>query len=282
MKRFVFGAVVCAALSTTAFAYTITGSRTMYALNVALTAKYRTEHPAVAFTVSDAGTGAGIEKLIDGSTDVAAVTRRLRPNEVEAMRKHAHSDGVFVPVAREGISIYLHPQNHVEGLTVEQISAIFSGRITNWKELGGADLPIHLYAFDNTTGRYWYLAEEVMKKEKFAAGVVYTAPKPAGAKNDAEGLAMKEAQMLKWISSDPAAIGFGDLKKIRVVKLAKIYNGGEAFWPTPDAIASGKYPLQRTLGYLFRSAPQGELRSFVEWAAKEEETIRQYGFVPAK
>jgi phosphate transport system substrate-binding protein len=260
--------------------YTITGSRTMYDLNHALADKYHQAHPDVAFTVDDAGTGKGIESAIAGTADVAAITRRLRPEELQSLHQQISGDGFVQPLARQGIAIYVNQKNSVFELTAQEIAAIFSGNITNWKMVGGPDLPIHLYSFDNTTGRYWYLSEEVMQKKPLPANVRYT---DAGSgKTDAASVKAKEEQMQSWIAVDPAGIGYGDLKRINKVKLVAIINQGRAYLPTAANLQAGLYPLVRTLAFFFRRSPSGDLLAFSRWAAEQKQLIEAHGFAPLK
>ncbi len=259
----------------------VVGSRTMFVLNNALASRFHQVRPATTFQVSDAGTGKGIEALIAGSTDIAAVTRPLRPEEKKKFVARYHRDPVSYSVAIEGIAVYVHPRNRVDALSVDQLARVLSGEIANWKLLGGADLPIHVYSFDNTTGRYWYVVENLLGKRKFAAGTRYTAA-PSGV-SDAANLAAQQSQMLQLVSADPGAIGYGDLKRERVVKIARISSGGgRAYYPAPDEVQSGAYPLSRTLMYMFRNEPKGELAEFVRWCQAQEALIREANFVPVR
>lgn len=260
--------------------YSLIGSRTMFDLNRALADRYHAAHPDVAINVSDAGTGKGIDAAIAGKADIAAVTRRLRPEELEMLRRQVGGDGAMVPLAREGIAIYVNQRNPVSELTPQEIAAIFSGKITNWSAVGGPNLPIHVYSFDNSTGRYWYLNEEVMQKAPLVATARYT--DAGGGRLDAGTVKLKEEQMQGWVAADPAAIGYGDLKRIGKVKLVAVMNGGRAYLPTPANLQAGVYPLVRTLAYFFRRPPGGDLAAFSRWAASQRELIELHGFAPLK
>jgi len=246
----------------------------MYAMNVALAKRFEQLHPGVKLRISGDGTAKGFEAVVHRTADAAAMTRGLRPEEKKELRAAMRSDGEFLPIALEGVSIYVHPRNAVGDLKPEQVFAIFSGRVTNWKEVGGSDAPIHVYSFDNTTGRYWYLFDDLMGRTPFVKDARYTDDRPDLA--SPEGLARKEQQMLDWVAGDPDAIGFGDLKKVRIVKIAKI--GG--YWPTPDDIRSHRYPFARHLGFVVGAKPAGALAEFLQWAPKQDDIIRDAGFVP--
>jgi phosphate transport system substrate-binding protein len=267
--------------SAVAAEFTIIGSRTMHALNKELADRFRQTHSGTPFRVSDAGTGKGIDALIAGKADVAAVTRPLRPEEKKEFSvRHRHEPFVF-PIAVEGIVVYVHPRNRVDSLSVDQLARVFSGEITNWKELGGADLPIHVYSFDKSTGRYWYVLESILGKRTFVAGTRYTGS--SDAVSSAAALAAQQEQMLQLISADPAGIGYGDFTRARVVKFARIStNGGRGYLPAPDELQRGTYPLSRTLMYVLRSEPEGTLAEFVRWSREQEDLIRGAGFVPVR
>jgi phosphate transport system substrate-binding protein len=276
MRRF-FLLFLTATLATTVAAaqqYTIIGSKTMYAMNVALAKRFEQTHPGVKFTISGEGTAKGFEAVLHRKADAAAMTRALRPEEKKAIRAAMNVDGDLRPIALEGISIYLHPRNPVSALKPEQVFAIFSGRITNWKEVGGRDAAIHVYSFDNSTGRYWYLFDELMARAPFVKTARYTDEHPD--LPPPEGLARKEEQMLDWVSQDADAIGFGDLKKVRIVKIAQI-NGS---WPTADDIRTRRYPFARPLGYVVGANPPAKLVEYIRWAATQDDVIRDAGFVP--
>jgi phosphate transport system substrate-binding protein len=259
----------------------IIGSRTMFLLNNSLAARFHETHPALNFHVSDAGTGKGIEALVAGKTDIAAVTRVLRSPEKKMFAARYHREPVMIPVALEGISVFLHPHNGVDELTIDQLARILSGEIRNWKEVGGANLPIHVCSFDRTTGRYWYVVENILGKRSFARETRYAQGGSAG--SDAARLAAQEKDMLAFVSHDVSAIGYGDLKKVRVVKLARIVAAdGKSYWPTPQNVQSGVYPLSRALMYLLRDEPRGALLDFLRWCPAQEELIRGADFVPLR
>ena len=252
----------------------------MYAMNAKLSETYARLHPEAAFRVLDAGTNKGIAALASGETDIAAATRELKPEEAKAIRKRYNRDAVASLVAIEGVSIYLHPRNPVTELTLEQLSGIFSGRITNWKEVGGADAPISVHSFSNDAGRYYFVLEYVNGRQPFAKTTAFTKPNPSLAPN--QRLVDEEKQILKAVSENPNAIAYGDLKKVRMVKIAQIRTTDGAFWPTPENLQAGRYPLARRLMYFARPDAAPPVLDFVRWAPRQTEIIREMNFAPAK
>jgi phosphate transport system substrate-binding protein len=260
--------------------YTINGSNTMYPLNVKLASLYQQSHANTVLRVVDDGTNKGVTALASGEADIAATTRALRPEESKAIRKRYGRDAIAQLVAVEGVSIYLHPRNAVASLTLEQIAGIFTGRFVNWKEVGGTDTPIHIYSFSNDTGRHYFMVDNVLNKGTFAKGTVYAKPNPALPAN--QRLVDEERQVLQMVSQDPYAISYGDLKRVRLVKIAQIRTNEGSFWPTPEHLQTGRYPLARSLHYYVRPDAPPPLLDFVRWAPRQSDVIRELNFAPLK
>ena len=281
MRTFTFLLLVAiGGASLNAATYTINGSNTMYPLNVKLANAFQQSHSTTSIRVVDDGTNKGISALATGDADIAAATRPLRPDEAKAIRKKFGRDAIRQIVAVEGVSIYLHPRNPVTALTLEQITAVFSGRIVNWKEVGGADAPIHVYSFSNDTGRHYFMIDTVLNKQPFAKGTLYAKPDTALPPN--KRLSDEEQQILKMVSDDPHAISYGDIKKVRLVKIAQIRTPQGVFWPTPEHLQSGRYPLARQLQYFVRPDAPAPLLEFVRWAQGQDAVIRELNFVPVR
>ena len=260
--------------------YTITGSKTMYLLNTALAADYQKSRPDVRLKVMDDGTTKGIASVVAGEADAAASTRPLNKEETEAVRKRLGRDLIPHVVALEGVSVYLHPRNPVNALSVEQLGDILSGRVTNWKAVGGLDAPIRVHSFSSHTGRYYYMVESVLGGGAFARSTVFCKATPNLAPH--QRLAEEEHQMLEAVSNDPNAIGYGDLKKVRIVKIAAIRTPAGAYLPTPDHVKAGRYPLSRRLMYLVRPDAPKPLLDFVRWAPTRADIVREMNFAPVK
>lgn len=268
------------ALPAPAATFTISGSKTMYALNTALAAEFEKSHASVELRVLDEGTTRGIEGLMAGRIDAAASTRPLTKKESDAARKRFGKELVSTVLALEGVSIYLHPRNRVSTLTVEQIRAILTGRTTNWKDVGGVDAPIRVHSFSDHTGRYYFMVENVMGGAPFAKGTRYCSEDPKLAPH--KRLADEERQMLDAVSDDPHAIGYGDLKKVRVVKIARVLTADGAYLPTPEHVQTGRYPLSRRLMLFVRPDAARPLHDFVRWAPTRGDIVRELNFAPVQ
>ena len=133
---------------------TVKGSDTMVILAQKWAEVYMKSNPNAAIQVTGGGSGVGISALINGATDIANASRKMKSTEKEKLKARYNTLGVEVACAKDGITVYLHPSNKVTELAVEQLGKIFRGEIKNWKEVGGADADIKLYGRENSSGTY--------------------------------------------------------------------------------------------------------------------------------
>ena len=138
------------------------GSDTMVNLALAWAEAYQGIHPDVRISVTGGGSGTGIASLINGTADIANASRAMKQEE-RAEAQANDIQPVEIPVARDAIAVIVHPDNPVESLTLQQISDIYSGKITNWKEVGGEDRPIVLLSRETNSGTHVYFLEEVLR-----------------------------------------------------------------------------------------------------------------------
>ncbi len=155
----------------------IEGSTTVGPIADEFTEAFKKLHPDITITVKKTGSGDGAAALIDGRCQIATMSRFMKPEEF----KKAVEKGVM-PVAHaialDGVCVIVHPSNPVAGLTVQQVQDIYTGKITNWKELGGADTPIVVISRDTSSGTYECFSHIVMGKEKMAQTVEYVNSNP--------------------------------------------------------------------------------------------------------
>ena len=243
----------------------IDGSTTVGPIAKAFAEYYMQKNPGVNVTVSESGSGNGAKALVNGMCDIADMSRFMKDEEFKA----AVAKGVY-PVAHvvavDGIAIIVHPGNPVSGLTVEQVRDIYTGKITNWKQLGGPDVKIVLISRDTNSGTYESFEELVMKKMKIVATAEYVGSNGA---------------IRQRVQSTPAAIGYVGLGFAdRTVKALKI-NG-----VTPDnaTVSSGVYPVARPLYMFTNGYPKlgSHLHAFITLYLnpKGQEIVEEIGFVP--
>ena len=243
----------------------VDGSTTVGPLGDAFAEAFKTSHPDIAITVNKTGSGDGAAALIDGRCQIAMMSRFMKDTEftkavVNKVFPVAHT------IAMDGVCIVLHPSNPIKELTKEQITKIYKGEITNWKELGGSDLAIVAISRDTSSGTYETFHELVINKEKMGPSVEYVSSNP---------------QAHARVKSTPGAIGYIGLGFIDAyVKAIKL----DGIMPTRQTIAKGKYPASRPLflftnGYPKLGSIVHELCVF-HLTEKGQEIIEAKGFIP--
>lgn len=249
---------------------TIKGSDTMVILVQRWTEMFP-DKTAVEFQVTGGGSGVGIAALLNGTTDICASSRPMKPAEVEQMKQKYNYKGLEVRVARDGLAVYVHKSNKVKQLTMEQVRLIFTGKITNWKQLGGADKPINLYSRENNSGTYEFFKEHVLLKQDFAPQAQHMAG---------------TAALINAVSKDPNAIGFGGAAYAKNVKaLAIAQEAGKPYIaPTEATILNAQYPISRFLYFYLSKRPEGNVKKFIDWVISKQgqKVVTDVGYYPIK
>jgi len=173
---------------------------------------------------------------------------------------------VATVVAMDGLPVLVHPSNPVKALTIEQVRDIYTGKIRNWKDVGGPDLAIVKISRDTNSGTYETFEMMVMKNEKIA--------------QDAEYVGSNGAIRAR-IQKTPAAIGYAGLGFVdKTVKALEI-NG---VYPTKETVSAGRYPISRPLFMFTNGFPKlgSHLHTFLTLylTPKGQEIIEAIGFVP--
>jgi phosphate transport system substrate-binding protein len=173
-------------------------------------------------------------------------------------------------VALDGLSVYVNKANPVSELTIDQLDQIFTGKITNWKDVGGEDAPITLYSRENSSGTYEFFKEHVMKKKDFAASA-QTMPGTAA--------------VLQAVAKDKYGVGYGGAgygegaKSIDVKK----DDASPAVAPTAENIANQTYPIWRYLYiYVNPALDKGEIAAYLKWIRGNagQEIVQDVGYFP--
>ena len=156
MKKLILSSIIAALLLGAAFAgstITIKGSDTLVRLGQRWAEEYMKLNEGTVIQVSGGGSGTGIAALINGTTDICEASRDMKEKEYELAKKNG-IEPFRVSVALDGIAVFLHIDNPVERLSIPQLKGIYTGQITNWKEVGGPDAHIILYGRENNSGTY--------------------------------------------------------------------------------------------------------------------------------
>lgn len=249
---------------------TVKGSDTMVILAQKWAEVYMAKNPSTSIQVTGGGSGVGISALINGSTEIANSSRPIKPSEVEKIKARYGTLGVEIPCAKDGISIYLNKANGVDELTLKQIADIYTGKIKNWKEVGGADANIKLYGRESSSGTFVYFKDFVVKKD-----YAITCQSLPGT-----------AAIVNAIKKDKNGIGYGGAAYDTGVKDCKVKKDANspAYLPTAETIKSKAYPITRYLYMYLGSRPTGSTKKYIDWilSAEGQKICTQVGYFPLK
>ena len=248
---------------------TLKGSDTMVILAQRWAEVFMREHAGFTIQVTGGGSGTGIAALINGTTDVATASRPMKDAEkaqVQAQRRAAAQE---TKVAVDALAVYVPESSPVQELSIPQLQKIFTGQVTNWREVGGPNAPIVLYGRENNSGTYVYFKEHVLADADFAAST-QTLPGTAA--------------VINAVSRDTHGIGYGGIAYAQGVRPLKIKPTDDAPAVEPNMITAtnGTYPLSRFLFFYTAGAPTGAAKTFVDWvlSAPGQTVIENVGYDP--
>lgn len=253
------------------------GSDTIVNLALAWAETYQTEHPDVRISVTGGGSGTGIASLINGTVDLANASRQIKDEEVaEAQSKGVNP--VEHVIARDAIAVIVNPENPVSELTLQQISDIYSGKITNWSEVGGEDRPIVKLSRETNSGTHVYFLETVLRlgsKEDKTLFSMDTLLLPSS-----EGIIAEVRQNPNAIGYDGLGYVPDDLKMIAIAE----EEGGAYVLPAIETVNDKTYPIARDLYMYTDGEPTGITKEYLDWilSAEAQEIVAELGFVPVK
>ncbi|GAB4422624.1 MAG: phosphate ABC transporter substrate-binding protein [Anaerolineae bacterium] len=250
------------------------GSDTLVNLALAWAEKYRTIEPGISIAVTGGGSGTGIAALINGTVDIANASRQMKDKEIEAARANG-IEPVEITVAIDALAVIVHPDNPVGQLSIDQLSDIYTGRITNWKEVGGNDAPIILLSRETNSGTHVYFLEEVVRKGEDSEDIF--APQTL--------LMPSSVGITSELRRNPNAIGYDGLGYVteheKVLAIAKDNNSPHVV-PTVESGADGSYPISRGLYMYTAGEPTGVIADYINWIMGPEgqQIVADLGFVP--
>lgn len=247
----------------------IKGSDTLLPLTQELAEQYLLVNPEAEVIVTGGGSGVGIAALPENTTDIAMSSRRIKFSESMKFAQLG-LDATELVVAYDALAIVVNPSNPVDSLTREQLEAIFRGKITNWKEVGGEDCRIVVYSRETSSGTYEFFKESVLDNKNYMSSVLSM---PA------------TGAIIQSVRQTRGAIGYIGLAYLnRYVKaLAVSYDGGQHYaYPSVGTAADGSYPVVRPLYYYYDSSKEASLRGFLDYALSEtgQELVLKEGFIP--
>lgn len=267
MKKILLSSAITAAIALSAAAeqkIVLDGSTTVGPIAKAFAEYFMAAHPEVNITVSESGSGNGAKALVNNTCDIADMSRPMKDTEFKAAADNGIQPVAHV-IALDGLPVLVHPQNPVSELTIEQIRKIYTGEITNWKEVGGPDLAIVVITRDTNSGTYETFETMVMDKQKITEKAEYVGSNGA---------------IRQRVQTTPAAIGYAGLGFVdNTVKALKV-NG---VYPAAATVRTGEYPIARPLFMYTNGYPKlgSAVHQFVTLYLTEDgqEMVQQIGFV---
>lgn len=227
---------------------------------------YAKVKPGVKVIALGGGETVGINSLHDGSTDCASVGRSVTDAELKKL-----NGPLQATIAYDALLFIVHPQNPVKSLTFQQLEDIYSGKVKNWVEVGGANLPIHPMAPDANYGTHQIVREKIMDGKGFGPTVK---------------VAASEHELLASVWTDPSAISFSGIalgKDFPHVTISR-EKGSAPYSPNAENLRAGRYPLIFPVQLVCGSNASAATKEFVAWTgtAAGQQAVEGAGLIPAK
>lgn len=249
----------------------IKGSDTMVVLGQRWAEEYMKKHPETTIQVTGGGSGTGISALINGTTEICEASRSMKDSEKAQLKEKGGAGAEEIVVAKDGLSVYLNDSNPLNELTMEQLKGIFTGKITNWKEVGGADVKIIPYSRENSSGTYVFFKEHVLENADYT-------PRAQNMPGT--------AAVVNAVAKEKFGIGYGGAAYSKGIKVLKVKKDDKAagIVPSDKTIKDGSYPLSRPLFFYTRAKPSADIKAFTDWVlgAEGQGIVTKVGYFPIK
>ena len=248
----------------------------MVNLALAWAEAYRNVAPDVDIAVTGGGSGTGIAALVNGTVDIANASREMKEDEIADAQAHGIDPQESI-VAVDALAVIVNKRNPVSQLTIDQLSDIFSGRITNWKEVGGDDATIILVSRESNSGTHVYFLEQVVRKGDSENTDVF-APQTL--------LMPSSVGITSEVQRNPHAIGYDGLGYVDsdTEKLIAVAKDADSPYVLPSVAsgADGTYPISRALYMYTTGAPDTTIADYIAWirGPDGQAIVADLGFVP--
>lgn len=241
----------------------IKGSDTMLLLNQRLAEEFMHEHQGLSVYVDGGGTRTGVNALVNNEVEICAASRPLEPSEIKQLGEEFSTVGMSFLIARDALSIFIHPENKVRNLTVDQIAKIFKCEVTNWSELGGRNSPIQPMTRSSASGTFLYFTKHVLRGDSICNSIP---------------VANTTTEITNFIKRNKNSIGYGGIGYSDISMQCNI-NGIE---PTRENVLNNTYPISRYLRYYTSRKPDGNAKLFIDWVTskKGQKIIESIGYIP--
>jgi phosphate transport system substrate-binding protein len=249
----------------------IKGSDTVLPLTQKEAEVYQKKNAGSSIMVTGGGSGVGIAALLNGTTDIAQSSRKMKMDEKMKLQD-AGKPFTETIIAYDALAVIVNPGNKVSQLTREQLESIFTGKVTNWKELGGEDTKIVVYSRETSSGTYEFFKEHVLNKKNFSQGAL---------------LMPATGAIVQSVSQTRGAIGYVGLAYLESdIKALKVsYDQGKTFVdPTVEHAMDKTYPISRPLYYYYLNSTAKAVQPFVDFilSAEGQKIVKEVGYVSVK
>jgi phosphate transport system substrate-binding protein len=266
----IVAAALAAALSASAGSITVKGSDTLVILAQKWAETYMGKHPETKIQVTGGGSGVGFAALQNQQTDLCNASRKIKSAEIANCVKAFGKRPTEYKVALDGLSVYVSADSPVKELSLDQLEVIFTGKVRNWKDVGGSDAPITIYSRENSSGTYEFFKEHVLKGKDFAASA-QTMPGTAA--------------LVQAVAKDKNGIGYGGAAYAAGTKALNIKkdDSSPAVEPTEETVVKGIYPIWRYLYvYVNPALDKGEIGAYLNWIRSDEgqKLVKEIGYYP--
>jgi phosphate transport system substrate-binding protein len=249
----------------------IKGSDTALPLSQKEAEKFMKKYPGSSISVTGGGSGVGISSLMSGTTDIAQSSRKIKMDEKLKMQEAGKSYKETI-IAYDALTVIVNPANGVSQLKREQLEGIYTGKIKNWKEVGGADMQIVVYSRESSSGTYEFFKEHVLNKKNFVSSAM---------------LMPATGAIMQSVGQTKGAIGYVGLayvdKRVKALKVS--YDGGKTYVAPTVANAKNKtYPITRPLYYYYLTSIEKAVLPFINYimSAEGQQIVLTEGYVPVK
>lgn len=249
----------------------IKGSDTCLPLSQKEAESFMKKHSGSAITVTGGGSGVGFSALMSGTTDIAQASRSMKMDEKLKLKEAGKAYKETV-IAYDALAVIVNKGNAVSQLTREQLADIFTGKITNWKQVGGADMKIIVYSRESSSGTFEFFKEHVMNKKNYSPSAL---------------LMPATGAIVQSVSQTAGAIGYVGLayleKDVKAIKVS--YDKGKNFIaPSVEAAKNKTYPITRPLFYYYLASVDKQVKPFVDFVLSPEgqKIVLKEGYVPLK
>jgi phosphate transport system substrate-binding protein len=249
---------------------TVKGSDTLVILAQKWAEVYMGEKSGIKIQVTGGGTGTGFAALQNKTTDLCNASRKIKSGEIAKCIEAFGKRPTEYKVALDGLSVYVSADNGVKELSLDQLQAIFTGKVKNWKQVGGNDAPITVYSRENSSGTYEFFKEHVLKGSDFAASA-QTMPGTAA--------------VLQAVAKDKNGIGYGGAAYGAGAKHIAIKkdDASAAVEPNEENVLNGTYPIWRYLYvYVNPALDKGDVAAYLNWIRGEagQKLVKEVGYYP--